>query len=168
MFVNQPPSSISARAPIGRGANTSISPTTQQLLQIVDALDLAVDDELAPARSAWTEYQSTRKRDAVYPYLTAVFGAVSRWKKQHCAKARSHQLIGSANGHRATRSHEPFSVVIFCTSEPNKVDAKTRSKWSRALRYAERFKPNTQGLAQFIKSKGGINECADQFSGRLR
>ena len=35
------------------------------------------------------------------------------------------------------------------------------------LRCAEQFKPNAQGLAQFIKSKGGINECAAQWSDRL-
>ena len=94
MIVNQTPSSISPRTtPRVRELNSSIAPTTQQVLQIVDALEPAADDELAVARSAWSEYQSTRKRDA-------------------------------------------------------------------ALRYAERFKPVSQGLAQFIKSKGGITECA--------
>jgi hypothetical protein len=122
-----------------------------------------VDDELAVARAAWNEYQSTRKRDVIYPYLSAVFGIVGRWKKQHCAKARSHQLIASANEHRAIRTREPFAVAIFCTSDPGKVDAKTRSKWSRALRYAEKFKPDNQSLAQFIKNKGGINECAARW-----
>jgi hypothetical protein len=33
---------------------------------------------------------------------------------------------------------EPFAVVIRCTSAPDKVDGKTRSKWSRALRYTQR------------------------------
>ena len=33
-----------------------------------------VEGELPGARIAWTEYQSTRKRDAVYHYLSAVFG----------------------------------------------------------------------------------------------
>jgi hypothetical protein len=37
-----------------------------------------------------------------------------------------------------------------------------------ALRYAERFKPDNQGLAEFIKSKGGINECAARRSDRIR
>ena len=31
---------------------------------------------------------------------------------------------------------EPFGIVIFCTSDPEVADAKTRSKWSRVLRYA--------------------------------
>ena len=160
MFVNQPPWSISARTPIGRGVNRSIAPTTQQVLQIADVLEPAVDDELAAARSAWSKYQSTRQRDAVYLYLTAVFEIVGRWKKQHRAKARSQQALAATKEPGAIRTREPFAVVIFCTSDPFKADAKTRSKWSRALRYAEQFKPDTQGLAQFIKRKGGINECA--------
>ncbi len=43
------------------------------------------------------------------------------------------------------------------------MDAKTRSKWSRALTAAQ-FKPDAQGLAQFMKSKGGVNECAGLWS----
>ena len=62
---------------------------------------------------------------------------------------------------------EPFAIVIFCTSDPEIVDAKTRSKWSRALRYARKTKPLGQGLTDFIKSYGGINECARKF-GRNR
>ena len=103
MFVNQPPWSISARTPIGRGVNRSIAPTTQQVLQIADVLEPAVDDELAAARSAWSKYQSTRQRDAVYLYLTAVFEIVGRWKKQHRAKARSQQALAATTALNADR-----------------------------------------------------------------
>ena len=168
MFANQPPSSISARAPTGRGVNRSIVPTTQQVLQILDVLEPAVDDELAVARSAWSEYQSTRQRDAVYTYLSAVFEIVARWKKQHRAKARSHQALAATKEPGAIRTRAPFAVVIFCTSDPCKADAKTRSKWSRALRYAERFKPESQGLARFIKSKGGTINALAGWSERMR
>ena len=58
---------------------------------------------------------------------------------------------------------EPFGIVIFCTSDPKIVDAKTRSKWSRVLRYAARAKPEGQRLTDFVKSNGGINECARKF-----
>ena len=58
---------------------------------------------------------------------------------------------------------EPFGIVIFCTADPKIADAKTRSKWSRVLRYAARkAKPAGQRLTDFIKSNGGINECARQ------
>ncbi len=119
-----------------------------------------VDGELAEARMAWKKYQSTRRRDAIYGYLARVFEIVRRWKEEHRVKASSHQALRATGRANRIRKLEPFAVVILCTSDPGAVDAKTRSKWSRALRYCERFKRDTQSLAQFIKSEGGINECA--------
>jgi hypothetical protein len=58
---------------------------------------------------------------------------------------------------------EPFAAIIRCTAEPAKVDKRTRSKWSRVLRYALRYKSHSEPLDQFIKRKGGINECAERF-----
>jgi hypothetical protein len=127
----------------------------------------AVEDELLQARIAWKKYQSTRKRDAVYGYLGAVFKIVRRWRKESRAKASSHQALRATGRASRIRNLEPFGVVIFCTSDPRIVDAKTRSKWSRVLRYAERFKPDTLSLAQFIQSNRGINECAAQWSDQL-
>jgi hypothetical protein len=54
---------------------------------------------------------------------------------------------------------EPFAAIIRCTSDPGKVDKRTRSKWSRVLRYAAH-----EPLAAFIQRKGGINECAERFT----
>jgi hypothetical protein len=56
---------------------------------------------------------------------------------------------------------EPFAAVIRCTSDPAKVDKRTRSKWSRVLRYALSYKDHAEPLGQFIKRRGGINKCAD-------
>ena len=152
------------RVPLVREADNGIALTTHQILQIAGVLGSTVEDELAMVRSAWIAYQSTRARDAVYKYLTAVFETVSRWKKQNCAKTKSNQALAATKSSRAIKIKEPFAVVIWCTSDPDRVDAKTRSKWARALRYAERFKPDDQGLTEFIKSQGGINECAAQWS----
>ena len=102
----------------------------------------------------------------MYLYLSAVFEIVQRWKKQRRAKASSRQALAATKHPGAIRIQEPFAIVIFCTSDPRTVDARMRSKWARALRFAEEFKPNAQGVAQFIKSQGGTNECAEQFSGR--
>ena len=45
-----------------------------------------------------------------------------------------------------------------------KVDKRTRSKWSRVLRYALEYKCHSEPLDQFIKRKGGINSCASRFT----
>jgi hypothetical protein len=59
---------------------------------------------------------------------------------------------------------EPFAMVILCTADPKKVDKRTRSKWSRVLRYAAEYKSYSEPLATFVQRKGGINECAARFA----
>jgi hypothetical protein len=54
--------------------------------------------------------------------------------------------------------------VIFLTSDPKKVDRRTRSKWSRVLRYADEFKGQAEPLRDFIQRKGGINKCAARYA----
>jgi hypothetical protein len=62
---------------------------------------------------------------------------------------------------------DPFAAVIRCTADPAKADKRTRSKWSRVMRYAAACKPNSEPLDRFIHRKGGINACANRFSRRL-
>jgi hypothetical protein len=50
---------------------------------------------------------------------------------------------------------EPFAAIIRCTTDPAKVDKRTRSKWSRVLRYALAKKRFSEPLDQFIKRNGG-------------
>jgi hypothetical protein len=56
----------------------------------------------------------------------------------------------------------------FCPVRPfplSTINERTyRSKWSRVLRYARKAKPAGQRLIDFIKSKGGLNECARKFA----
>ena len=70
-------------------------------------------------------------------------------------------------GYESVREPEPFAAVILCASDPDKVDARTRSKWSRALRFAAAYKDPDKSLRDFVKRKGGINECAARFARRL-
>jgi hypothetical protein len=61
--------------------------------------------------------------------------------------------------------------ITALTVDPVKVDERTRSKWSRVLRYAMEYKAHPEPLDQFIKRKGGINKCAARFArclGRFR
>ncbi len=45
-----------------------------------------------------------------------------------------------------------MSAVIRCTADPAKADKRTRSKWSRAMRYAAAYKPDSERLDQFIQT----------------
>ena len=122
----------------------------------------ALRQDLLRVRNAWEECQASRKRDAIYTYLTAVFDLVAWWVAEdraleHAHKALRLQRICPFDG------EEPFAAIIRCTADPTKVDKRTRSKWSRMLRYALRYKSHSEPLDQFVKRKGGINKCAGRF-----
>jgi hypothetical protein len=123
----------------------------------------SIETELAEVRSAWARYRSTNSRDAVYIYLKVVFAVVTRWRRLNCAVKNSRAALRLQRDAPQMKL-EPFGIVIFCTSDPEIADAKTRSKWSRALRFARKAKPIGQRLTDFIKSKGGLNECARKFA----
>jgi hypothetical protein len=122
-----------------------------------------IEAELAEVSKAWRKYRSINDRDAVYIYLASVFVAVMRWRRLNCALKKSRAAL-RLRPNPPQMNAEPFTMVIFCTSDLNIADAKTRSKWSRVLRYAQTVKPGEVRLVDFIKSNGGINECARRFA----
>ena len=126
-----------------------------------------IDTELAEIRRAWRAYQSHNSRIAVYIYLSSVFAVITRWRHLNCALMQSKAAL-RLRPNPPQMKPEPFGIVIFCTSDPEIVDAKTRSKWSRVLRYALKAKPIGQSLTEFIKSNGGLNECARKFARNRR
>jgi hypothetical protein len=125
--------------------------------------DQALRQDLLRLCTAWQESQASRDRDAIYIYLTAVFDLVGWWTAEKRAIERAHKALRLRNMNPFDYE-EPFAAIIRCTSEPSKVDKRTRSKWSRALRYAISRKPVDEPLDQFIQRKGGINQCATQFT----
>ena len=126
----------------------------------------ALKQDLLRLQIAWDDCQASRARDAIYGYLSAVFDLVAWWTAEHLALERAHKAL------RLQRmcpfeGEEPFAAVIRCTADPAKVDKRTRSKWSRMLRYALRYKSHSEPLDRFIKRKGRINKCAGRFARRL-
>jgi hypothetical protein len=124
--------------------------------------DEALRQDLLRVQNAWDESQASRDRDAIYIYLTAVFDLVGWWTAEKRARERAHKALRLRNM-TPFDDEDPFAVIIRCTSDPCKVDKRTRSKWSRALRYALEYKGPAEPLQKFIKRKGGINDCAGRF-----
>jgi hypothetical protein len=126
----------------------------------------ALKEDLLRLRNAWRNFQESRDRDAVYDYLSTVFSLVAWWTADGRALDRACWALRLQNADAST-CNEAFAAVIFCTADPAKVDKRTRSKWSRVLRYALAYKAHSEPLDRFIKRKGGINECASRFAQRL-
>jgi hypothetical protein len=126
----------------------------------------ALKQDLLRVRNAWDESQARRERDAIYTYFTAVFELVAWWTAEKRALERAQKALRLRHI-TPFNQEEPFAAVIRCTADPAKVDKRTRSKWSRALRYALACKSHSEPLERFMKRKGGINSCAAKFASHL-
>ena len=126
----------------------------------------ALKANLLRLQTEWETVQTSRDRGAIYGYLSAIFELVEWWNVEGRAVKRARRAL-HLRGHRSIRKPEPFAAVILCTSDPGKVDDRTRSKWSRALRLAAAYKDLEEPLRDFIKRQGGINECVARFARRL-
>jgi hypothetical protein len=126
----------------------------------------ALREDLLRVRIAWEECQASRDRNAIYGYLSAVFDLVTWWAAEDRAVSRARWALG-LQGLDLPTADEPFAAIILCTADPKRVDKRTRSKWSRVMRYAAEFKTNAEPLAAFVRRKGGINKCAARVAPRL-
>jgi hypothetical protein len=115
----------------------------------------ALRQDLLRVQIAWNESQARRERDAIYTYLIAVFELIAWWTAENRALERAQKALRLRNILPSDHD-EPFAAIIRCTADPSKVDKRTRSKWSRGLRYALAYKLTSEPLDQFMKRKGGI------------
>jgi hypothetical protein len=179
--ANIPRDVVAARAvnPVITHGSRGIRPTLGSALNCKPALDLRVLRRLhRQAKSqtrktrlrgwlekvhrAWGDFQSSRSRDAVYPYLAAVFAIVMHYKVRRRIKRLLRHAFKFANL-SVDKNADPFSAVIRCASSGD-IDSKTISKWSRALRYAARRKAHDMRLKTFMKEAGGVNACANLYA----
>jgi len=127
----------------------------------------ALRQDINRVRSAWAKSQRRRRRDAIYAYLSAVYELVSWWAAEGCEVERAHRALRRRLLEVSERE-EPFAAVIRCTADSARVDPRTRSKWSRVMRYATAIKDQAEPFQQFVERKGGINRCASRYTERLR
>jgi hypothetical protein len=127
----------------------------------------SIRQRLGDVRNAWDSFQEDRARDGIYRYLGAVFWIVKDWS----GRSRTRKLVRRAYKFAGVlpvdMNADPFAVVVRCTCE-HAVDNKTISKWSRALRFAAKFKKPRVRLKSFMKDRGGINGCASLWAKHLR
>jgi hypothetical protein len=122
--------------------------------------------DLDRVRNAWHHSQRRRRRDAIYTYLSAVYDLVTWWAAEERAVERARRALRSRLLDVSERE-DPFAAIIRCTADPARVDKRTRSKWSRVMRYATTVKDQDEPFQRFVKRKGGINRCASRCT-RLR
>ena len=103
---------------------------------------------------------AARSRFAFYDYLAAVFELYVQLRRRNQAKPSARRIAKLFELCKQGRSH-PISVIIDATST---TDLKTRSRWSRALRYAWRERRTWKDLGSFLRENGGPAGCARHFA----
>jgi hypothetical protein len=126
----------------------------------------ALRQDVERIRGVWDDCQATRDRNAIYAYLSAVYGLVAWWTAEGQETDRARRAL-CLQRLKVSDREDPYAAIIRCTADPAKADKRTRSKWSRLMRYAAAYKPDSEPLAVFVRRKGGINECAARFTKRL-
>jgi hypothetical protein len=142
------------------GVMTAGHPSPKEAIPYSSA---ALRQDLERLRGTWGDCQANRDRDAIYGYLSAVCGLVAWWTAEGREVDRARRAL-RLQRLAVFEREDPFAAVIRCTADPAKAEKRTRSKWSRALRYAVAHKPDSEPLDQFIQRMGGINACAARFS----
>jgi hypothetical protein len=125
-----------------------------------------LSSELEALRAISKRTFSSGNRMAVQPFLGSIFNQVSRWETEDRLEEGLYRLLDSLQAPVPLKIGEAFAVVIYCTA-PH-LDKKSRSKWSRALRYAAANKPDDESIKKFLKRKGGINACASRYARYVR
>jgi hypothetical protein len=141
----------------------TLGPAQSAEQQPIGYSSAALRQDLQRVRTAWDDCQATRDRNAVYGYLTAVYGLVSWWAAEERAIDRARRALRLQRLEVSERE-DPFAAIIRCTADPAKADKRTRSKWSRVMRYVVVNKPVSEPLDKFVRRKGGINRCAARFT----
>ncbi len=143
--------------------STQSSLANNQPKEAIPYSNEAMRQDLQRVRNAWLDCHANRDRNAIYAYLTAVYGLVAWWAEEgrEIERARRAVRLGRL---KVSDREDPFAAIIRCTADPAKADKRTRSKWSRVLRYAAAYKTDSEALDQFVRRKGAINACAERFS----
>jgi hypothetical protein len=77
--------------------------------------------DLCWLRGVWTEFQTARKRDAVYAYLGGVFDVIIWWIRK-CHLFRRVRSSLHICGGDCSKMRDPVSAIIFCSANPGQID----------------------------------------------
>ena len=103
----------------------------------------------------------TRKRDSVYVLMTAIYQVAHKWLKPRM----SAELRDAIADHEKIRLDHRTNKNIFrfLVEVASPLDIQQRSRYTNALRYAWLRHCPLEGLTEFIKRNGGIEECAKKY-----
>ena len=102
-----------------------------------------------------------RKRDSIYVLLTVIYRIGRKWIKGGLSSALR-DAVAAREGIKVDRRAKR-NVFRFLIEITYRVEIKLRPRYANALRYARARNCLPAGLTDFIKSAGGIEECAKKY-----
>ena len=117
-------------------------------------------------RSGWKQYRRSRRRTAIYAFLSAILEMITIWRADGHARGRTRRAL-DRRGCQAPKTIDPFSDLIVAAAHPTKLDRRTLAKWGRVVKLAAEFKMPGRPFDLFVMRRGGINGCAALYTRRL-
>jgi hypothetical protein len=115
-------------------------------------------------RRTWkkSRYRPGKGRFAFYRYLDEVFDFYSELRRTKGAANNTRDEINRFRSLPSTGAHA-LNAIIRGSSKEN---ARTQSRWARALRYAWKWRHDVKslGLTKFLELNGGPAGCATKFT----
>jgi len=126
-----------------------------------------IESLLSEATAKWTFFCKTRDQNSLRAYLKEVYRiGLSLGSRKKCRRLT--KKCARAGGLAARKSLDVFTAVIAASTIKDPIDAKCRSRWSRALRYLASQAVELCRFIRFLKKNGGICGAADRFADARR
>jgi hypothetical protein len=129
--------------------HSSTLPPRPSPKEVIPYSSAALRQDMERLRNVWEDCQASRDRNAIYAYLTGVYGLVAWWTAEGRAADRARRALRLQRLDVSGRE-DPFAAIIRCTADTAKADKRTKSKWSRVMRYASAYKPDSEPLPHVL------------------
>ena len=151
------------KPPLGVGQT---QPPPAQWANNVAYSDSSLAADLRRLSDSWRHVQSSRRRDAIFSYMTDVFELVRWWAFEKQADERAARAL-ALKGLAAPNKIEPYRAVIVASVALNHRQANSQ-QMVKGTAFRSDVQAPQKRLRRFINGQGGINACASAYSRWLR
>jgi hypothetical protein len=107
------------------------------------------------------DFRPGRKRFGLYRYLRDVYECYLDLRSRRIARKATRRIAKISKLSIQKKSH-PIRILIEASAGPE--DARQKSRWTQALKYAFGWRQPARKLKWFFKETGGISGCARKYA----
>jgi hypothetical protein len=122
--------------------------------------DSSLRRKIAQLQKVEEECFRSRCRFRFYTYLGAVFAFYRRLRRNNEVKDSVRRMADLFDSCENQYGH-PIRIIIDASSQ---ADGKTKSRWTRALRFCWHERERWANLQTFLRENGGPAGCASKFA----